>query len=161
MAITRRRFIKGAGAAVGALGLAKAGFWFAPSLPYKAVKVANLKDLKVGEPVAFAYPDAQAQAYLIKLGRPAIGGVGPDRDVVAFTASCTHMGCPVQFKGGRFVCGCHYSMFDPAKNGEVYQGAAVEFLPQIPLRVVRQSGDVFAEGVEGLIWGRVSNLLEG
>lgn len=161
MAVSRRAFIKGAAAAAGAMGLARAGFWFAPSLPYKAVKVANLKDLRVGEPVAFSYPDASTPAFLLKLGKPAVGGVGPDRDVVAFVGLCTHMGCPVQFKGDRFVCGCHYSMFDPAKNGEVYQGLAVEYLPQIPLKVVRPSGDIFAEGVEGLVWGRVTNLLEG
>lgn len=159
MALTRRQFVKASASGLAALGLARAGFWFAPSLPYASVKVANLANLEVGKPVYFSYPDARSQAVLVKLGTRAIGGVGPDRDVVAFSASCTHMGCPLQFKNGRFVCPCHYSMFDPAKNGEVYQGLATEFLPQIPLEVVPQSGDVFAKGVEGLIWGRVSNLL--
>jgi len=159
MALTRRQFIKASATAAAVAGVARAGFWFAPSLPYKAMKVANLADLKTGQPVYFNYPDDRSQAILVKLGRVALGGVGPDRDVVAFSASCTHMGCPVQFKNGRFVCPCHYSMFDPAKNGEVYQGLAVEYLPQIPLKVVKQSGDIFAQGVEGLIWGRVSNLL--
>jgi arsenite oxidase small subunit len=67
------------------------------------------------------------------------------------------MGCTVGYKNGRFVCPCHYSIFDPTKNGEVYQGLAVEYLPQIRLQVVQQSGDIYAQGIEGLIWGRVSD----
>ena len=93
----------------------------------------------------------------MKLGTLAIGGVGPQQDIVAFTALCTHMGCPVAFKEGRFICPCHFSQFDPAKNGEVYQGLAVEYLPQIALHVVAGTGDIVAEAIEGVIWGRVSD----
>jgi NADH-dependent fumarate reductase subunit C len=73
---------------------------------------------------------------------------------------CTHMGCPVVYSKKRFLCACHYSLFDPAKNGQSYQGHASEWLPQIILRFEPRTGDIYAEGVEGLIWGRVRNVLK-
>jgi arsenite oxidase small subunit len=48
-------------------------------------------------------------------------------------------------------------MFDPAKAGQCYQGLASTPLPQIRLRVA-QNGDILAQGVVGLIWGRARNI---
>ncbi|HHO58490.1 arsenate reductase (azurin) small subunit [Oceanithermus desulfurans] len=156
--LTRRRFVQLSVASVALFSAGgRAATWFAPSLTYPSVKVGNVAKIEVGKPAYFNYPDNRSQAVLVKLGREALGGVGKDRDLVAFSASCTHMGCGVQYKGGRFVCPCHQSMFDPAKNGQVYQGLASEWLPQIPLRV-EPNGDVIATAVEGLIWGRVKNV---
>ena len=73
------------------------------------------------------------------------------------SALCTHMGCPVQYEEGRFICRFHYSMFDPAKSGHPYQGLASSWLPQIPLRIDGK-GDIYAVAVAGLIWGRVKNV---
>ena len=157
--MSRRAFVEGSivlGVLLTSVRLTKA--FVAPSLPYKRAKIANIRDLKPHEPIMFNYPDKNSPAILVKLGRPAIGGVGPDRDIVAFSALCTHMGCPVNYSNGRFICKCHYSMFDPAKNGQTYQGHASEWLPQIRLSVDRR-GNIYAEAVEGLIWGRVINLL--
>lgn len=156
--VSRRRFLQGSVTIVAAASLAKAQSWFAPALAYPALKIGNVNDLKVGTPVSFNYPDEQAQGILLMLGTPAIGGVGRARDVVAYSAACTHMGCGVQYKSGRLQCPCHYSLFDPAKNGQVYQGLASSYLPQIPLRIA-QNGDIYALAVEGLIWGRARNLL--
>src|SRR5690348_1084550 len=155
MAVTRKEFVK-AGAAIAMIAPIKPTLYLASNLPFRAVRIANLKDLKAGQPVGFQYPDAQSPAYLVKLGRPALGGVGPGQDVVAFSAICTHMGCPVAFKSGRFICPCHFSQFDPAKNGEVYQGLAVEYLPQIRLHATA-SGDIVAEAIEGVNWGHTSD----
>lgn len=131
--------------------------WLAPSLPYKSVKVGNVADLTVNKPVTFNYPDATTPAVLVKLGKPALGGVGPQNDIVAFSGVCTHMGCPIQYQGERFVCRCHYSMFDPAKAGQTYQGLASTWLPQITLTVDKK-GDIYATAVNGLIWGRAKNI---
>jgi arsenite oxidase small subunit len=156
--LTRRKFVQ-----VTILGTAtaitggKAQYWFAPSLPYPAIRVGSVASLKPNEAAYFNYPDAKSQGILVKLGRSAVGGVGAGRDIVAYSAACTHMGCGVQYKGGRFFCPCHYSMFDPAKNGQNYQGLASTYLPQIQLRV-DGGGNIFARAMEGLIWGRARNI---
>lgn len=159
MVVSRRRVVQVLGGVTMAslTGAGKAQFWFAPSLTYPAIKIANVKDLKDNEPVFFNYPDDRAQGILVKLGKPAIGGVGRGRDIVAFSAACTHMGCGVTYQDGRFLCPCHYSMFDPAKAGVAYQGLAGIGLPQIQLGIDRK-GDIYARAVNGLIWGRVRNI---
>lgn len=124
--------------------------------PYPRKKVARERDLKPGVPVTFAYPDDAAPAFLVKTGRAAIGGIGKDKDVVAYSALCTHMGCVVQYKVDRFICPCHYSQFDPAVNGQCVQGLASQYLPQIVL-VVDAGGDIYADGIEGIVWGRTES----
>ena len=157
--LSRRTFVGGS-IALGAL-LTSVRFtraFVAPSLPYRRKKIANIREVRTHKPIMFNYPDSSSPAVLVKIGRPAIGGVGPGKDIVAFSALCTHQGCPLNYSKGRFVCKCHYSMFDPAKNGQTYQGHASEWLPQIRLRVDRR-GNIYAEAIEGLVWGRVINLL--
>jgi arsenite oxidase small subunit len=65
---------------------------------YPRKKVARLSQLTLDTPVDFAYPrdDYYSASFLVKLGPPAGGGVGPDRDIVAFNYLCTHMGGPLQ-----------------------------------------------------------------
>lgn len=158
MALTRRTFIKAstAAGAVASPALSKASQW-TNGQSWPTVKVGNVRQLEPGKAVHFTYPDAASPAWLVKLEQPAYQGVGPNKDIVAFSALCTHMGCPVTFTGGRFVCPCHKSMFDPGKNGQVYQGLATDYLPQIQLSV-DGAGDIHAERMEGLVWGRVRDL---
>lgn len=158
MRLTRRAAIQ-SGAAAGVLGAAAAAR-ATPTMPdgrpWPSVKIGNVKDLKSGKAMAFNYPDADAPAWLVKLHGPAYEGAGPDSDIVAFSGICTHMGCPITFEGDRFICPCHYSMFDPAKNGQVYQGLASDYLPQIELRI-DSDGNIHAERMSGLVWGRVND----
>jgi arsenite oxidase small subunit len=130
-------------------------------LPYPKRTIGTASRLKVGEPVPFAYPDASSPCTLIKMGKPAEGGVGPDLDIVAFSTLCTHMGCPVSFdaKSGCFKCPCHYSTFDAEKGGQMICGQATEDLPRVVLQYDPRSGNLTAVAVEGLIYGRQSNLL--
>ena len=56
---------------------------------------------------------------------------------VAFTAVCTHAGCPVQYDPStvEFVCPCHGGVYD-ARTGKVLQGPPPAPLPPIPVHVV-------------------------
>lgn len=56
--------------------------------------------------------------------------------VVAYSAICTHYGCPVTLRGGNgraVLCNCHGSTFDVANNGEVIAGPAPRRLALLPL----------------------------
>jgi arsenite oxidase small subunit len=156
MSFNRREFMAVTAVTTAATGLSKTALARVTQRSYPVKKLLQVAALKQGEPVSFSYPDESAPSYLVKLGRPALGGVGQDKDIVAFSSLCTHMGCPVRFQEGRFVCPCHFSQFDPAVNGQCFQGLATEYLPQIRLRI-DEAGDIFAEGIDGLIWGRIEN----
>ncbi|MCC7016577.1 MAG: arsenate reductase (azurin) small subunit [Rhodospirillales bacterium] len=125
----------------------------------RVVDVAKLADLRPDAAIPFAYPDPDSPALLVALTAPGQGGVGPGGQVVAFSQLCTHKGCPVNFLPNRqmFVCPCHWSSFDPAKRGQMVIGQGSAPLPQIRLRV--RDGIVQAYGVDGLIYGRHTNIL--
>ncbi len=134
---------------------------FRSTLPYPRVKVANAKDLQPGKLVTATYPDAQSPIVVVKFGRP-VGGVGPDQDIVAYSQLCTHMGCPLSNfdpERGTLTCGCHYSTFDLSKGGMMVIGLGTDNLPEIVLEYDEGTGDIYAVGVRGLIYGRLSNIL--
>jgi Rieske Fe-S protein len=56
---------------------------------------------------------------------------------VAFSAVCTHAGCPVQYDASsvQFVCPCHGGVYD-GRTGQVLQGPPPAPLPSIPVHVV-------------------------
>jgi len=58
--------------------------------------------------------------------------------VVAYTAVCTHQGCPVNMwstERKAFVCSCHGSIFDPRNGAEVLFGPAPRPLPSLGLKL--------------------------
>ncbi len=163
--ITRREFVKIGGATVS--GSLASGFLPAlaatPSQPsentYPTRTVAQISTMKINEPVQFTYPDESSPAIAVRLPGPASSGVGPGNSIVAFSILCTHKGCPVSYRPDRklLICPCHWSSFDPAKQGEMVIGQGSQALPRILLRT---DGDTLqAIGVEGLIYGRQVNIL--
>jgi arsenite oxidase small subunit len=159
--VGRRQFLRGG--AISAAGAAAATF-IAPApaqaqslarVDYPSNRLANLSDLKVNEPLDIAYPDV-----LLKLGNPVQGGVGPDGDVVAFSILCPHKGWQMSYNAGDKTLNCpgHFSRFDCEAGGQQTWGHATQNLPQFTLRV-EANGDIFAEGVDELIYGRLSNVL--
>jgi nitrite reductase/ring-hydroxylating ferredoxin subunit len=68
---------------------------------------------------------------------------GEGDEVHAFSAACTHQGCPVsEVTDGQIICPCHGSVFD-AETGDVLDGPAPS--PLEPVEVVVEGGNVMAE----------------
>ncbi len=159
--ITRRRFLMVGAATLGTIALATVvpGTLFpAEVATFGAKKIGNLDTLRVGEPQQFRYPwdHPNAESYLITLGVPAGGGVGPDKDVVAFNTICPHMGFPLvgQFNAEHQVmgpCPWHLSTYDLTRHGMIVAGHATEGLPQVLLET--RGRDIYATGVMALIFG--------
>jgi arsenite oxidase small subunit len=129
-----------------------------PTLTYPRVKLANVRELKVGEPLTRQYLDFNV--WIVKLGERSVGGVGPDGDIVAFVPPCTHMGGPLVFnpKTNCAVCPLHYTQFDLTRGGKVVSGHATQSLPQVMLEFDERTGDIYAVGVNQLVYGRVKNI---
>lgn len=72
--------------------------------------------------------------------------------IVAYSAICTHQGCPVSKLGsmgaaaGQLECPCHHSLFDPADNGKVLGGPAPRRLPALPLKLEGKGIQLVATG---------------
>ena len=96
----------------------------------------------------------------MKLGAKTPGGVGPEGDIVGFTTICPHKGYPLAYNSETKTLNCpgHYSVFDCEAGGQETWGHATQNLPQYALRI-DANGDIFAEGVDELIYGRLSNVL--
>jgi len=130
---------------------------------YPRKLITRLSELIIDEPFDFEYPDegAYAESILIKLGREAGGGLGPDKDVVAFNYTCTHQGGPMQgtYHAADKVlgpCPLHLSTFDLTRHGILVSGQAYQSLPQVLLEL--DGDDIYAVGIFGLIFGRFDNL---
>ena len=87
-------------------------------------------------------------------------GTGPDGDVVGFSTICPHKGFPLGYNKDDRTLNCpgHYSRFDCEAGGLEVWGHATQNLPQYALRV-DDKGDIYAEGVDELLYGRLSNVL--
>lgn len=129
-------------------------------LPYPRTRLTNLTELSVGNSLSLTYPDTSSPISLVKLGREAVNGVGPDRDIVGFSGYCTHMGGTLTYRAetGAFHCPLHYAMFDASKGGLIVIGHATDNLPQLELEVDAR-GEIYAVGIKGLIYGRQANIL--
>jgi arsenite oxidase small subunit len=156
-----RRGLLAAGAAGATAVVAGVEATDAQARSYPRLRVIALRRLRVNRAVPFDYPLKDQSNVLLDLGAAVPGGVGPKQSIVAFSALCQHMGCPVGYDRGRreLVCPCHQSRYDPERLGSIIQGVATRALPRVHLEVRR--GAVYAVGVEGLIYGYRTNLAPG
>ena len=164
--IGRRQFLRGSAMATVGAAAAVAGGNRAKAAPgaarveYPSNRLANIADLTENETFNVEYPDADAPGVLLKLGKPVEGGAGPDGDIVGFSTVCPHKGFPLSYDSAdrSFNCPGHYSRFDPEAGGQQVWGQATQNLPQYMLRI-DEAGDIYAEGVDELLYGRLSNVL--
>ena len=128
------------------------------STRYPRRKIGSLRGLKTNSPSEFHYPHSHPNCafMLVRLGREAAGGIGPDKDVVAFSKLCTHMGASLDgvYKpefAALGPCPMHLTVFDLRRHGMVATGHATQSLPQAILE--SDGDDIYAVGVLGLIFG--------
>jgi Rieske Fe-S protein len=101
--------------------------------------VVALERVPVGGTYLFDYPTGDDPAILVRLG---------DRDVVAFSQKCTHLGCVVYYEADedRWHCPCHEGNF-AVRSGAVISGPPVRPLGRIDVEI-RDDGQIWALGSE-------------
>ena len=164
--VGRRQFLSGASMAAAGVAAATVAMPQAKAAPaparvnYPSNRLANVSDLKLNEPLNVSYPDNEAPGVLLKLGKRVADGTGPDGDIVGFSTICPHKGFPLSYNKSDRTLNCpgHYSRFDCEAGGQQIWGQATQNLPQYVLRVDAK-GDIYAEGVDELLYGRLSNVL--
>lgn len=162
----RRRFLSGAGlaaASVAATSMLPSEADAAPTaarVSYPSNRLASVSQLKLNEPLEVSYPDKDAPGVLIKLGTRVAGGIGPEGDIVGFSTLCPHKGFPLHYSKDdkTLTCTGHYGRYDCEKAGQQIWGHATQNLAQYTLRV-DSKGDIYADGVDELLYGRLSNVL--
>ena len=103
--------------------------------PRALVRLANVA---IGDSYLFRYPSERDPAVLMRIG---------EREVVAFSQKCTHLGCVVFYQTDkqRWHCPCHNGNFD-VRTGAVLSGPPARPLGRIDVEI-RDDGQVWALGV--------------
>jgi Rieske Fe-S protein len=141
--------------------------------PLTAAKVAKEYDVTTPELLLFNYPLRNEPNFLLNLAPPSggsggatnvVGGVGPQKSIVAFSAICQHLGCPApaisyyppgtcprNFGSLNFYihCSCHGSTYDVTNGASNLTGPAVLPLPQVTLLWDESDDSISAIGVTG------------
>ena len=138
------------------------------------------EDLEIGKQYIFFYPYISTPAFLINFGKEVrpievklsdgskylwLGGVGPQKSIVAFCAICPHqLSYPtseysfinyyppdkesrIVKRGNVIQCCAHLSVFDPEKGGIVLDGPA-EY-PLLTIVLSYEDGKLYAIGTLG------------
>jgi len=110
-------------------------------------RVGSLTQLKKTGELDFSYPDGNALCKAVYV----------NNEVKAYSIICTHKGCPTVYNKEKalFECPCHFTKYDAKKDGQMVIGHATGRLPRVLLEI--NGDDIFAIGVDGLIFGRINN----
>lgn len=100
--------------------------------------IVALDRVPIGGTHLFSYPSEDDPAILVRLA---------DRDVVAFSQKCTHLGCVVYYEADehRWHCPCHEGNFE-VRTGAVISGPPPRPLGRIDVEI--RAGTVWALGAE-------------
>jgi rieske iron-sulfur protein len=119
----------------------------------RAGQIIKPEDLPLGGPQQLAYPiDPESkvirdgsllnQVALVRLDPAQLSADTQEYaadGVVAYSAICTHQGCPVSMwkaDAKALFCSCHAAQFDPKERARVINGPAPRRLPMLPVRIV-------------------------
>jgi len=108
-------------------GAATAGRW---------VRAGTTDDLKPDEPVARVLAVSRVDGWYRERARETVFLVWDgDKQIRAMSATCTHLGCQVQWdkKGKKFRCPCHGGVY--AADGSVLEGPPPRPLEAIEVRI--------------------------
>ena len=99
--------------------------------------IVALADVVVGGSHLFRYPADRDPAVLVRLD---------EREVVAFSQKCTHLGCVVYYQPEeqRWHCPCHEGSFE-TRTGSVLSGPPTRPLGRIDVEI-RDDGQIWALG---------------
>jgi Rieske Fe-S protein len=137
--VTRREFARYLVLASGALAVGNLGF--AAWTQLRSINtdtpraIVDLDAVAVGATYLFRYPGPDDPAILLRVG---------DREVVAFSQKCTHLGCVVYYQAAedRWHCPCHDGNFD-LLTGNVQSGPPTRPLGKIDVEI-RDDGMIWA-----------------
>ncbi|MEO6876388.1 MAG: Rieske (2Fe-2S) protein [Opitutaceae bacterium] len=142
--ITRRAFFTKLSLTLGGvcaaiLGVPVVGFVFAPlfrKVPDAWIPVGAVDGFEIGKTVSVPFPDSSPLPWAgITAKSSAWLRREPDGQFIAFSAHCTHMGCPVRWLPGAelFMCPCHGGVY--YKDGTVAAGPPPKPLVRYEVRV--------------------------
>jgi menaquinol-cytochrome c reductase iron-sulfur subunit len=147
--ISRRRFFEKLsialiGVCTAIVGLPLIGFIVAPlfqKVPEKWVKIGKPDDFQIGKTVAVTVIDPSPLPWAGITEKSAVWLRRVSEDsFIAFSANCTHLGCPVRWLEGAelFMCPCHGGVY--YSDGNVAAGPPPHPLYRYDVRV--QNGEV-------------------
>lgn len=112
--------------AVGAGWMARDKIFALPAAT-EAKLIAHVEELPVGGHKLFRYPSEEHPCILVRLG---------EREFAAYSQSCTHLMCPVNYQHEKkqFYCPCHEGFFS-AQDGRVLAGPPPRPLPRYPVEI--------------------------
>lgn len=91
----------------------------------KWIEIADVSRMKINAPEQVSFRRVRADGWKVTAEKTIAWVVRQsERDVVAFTSQCTHLGCAYHWNQSKneFLCPCHTSTFD--LNGKVLTGPA-------------------------------------
>lgn len=133
--VSRRQFVKVAccsALAAGAAWVARDKIFPPPEATTQKL-IARVGDIPIGGYRLFRYPTENHPAILVRLG---------ESEFAAYSQSCTHLMCPVNYQHEKkqFYCPCHEGFFS-ATDGRVLAGPPPRALPRYPVEV--RNGEIW------------------
>src|SRR6266487_774155 len=100
-----------------------------------STEIAQASAVQPNNAVTFTIPSNGDPGVLVRLN---------NGKFVAFDATCTHAGCPVQYdpSSHHLLCPCHGAEFDPSNAAAVVQGPTNTPLTSVPITVNNSTGAI-------------------